>query len=108
LERGASNPAYQLGYSSSRLVARARIPVLKLVLEHHLELDVSVNGDGGPRAAAFVREWVSAKAGQGRGGEEAHLLAGKATCHVARRLKQKGRKVGFPVHNECNSYYQMM
>ena len=68
LERGASNPSYQLGYCSSRLVARARVPVLKLVLENQLELDVSVNGEGGARAAAFVREWVSVETGKGRGG----------------------------------------
>eukprot|EP00775_Hariotina_reticulata_P010877 gene10877-11031_t len=44
-----------LDVADSRLVARARIPVLKLQLRCGLELDVSLNDDGGLRAAQFLQ-----------------------------------------------------
>jgi hypothetical protein len=43
-----------LGLSSARLVAHARVPVLKLALSRGFEVDVSVGDTGGRAAAEFV------------------------------------------------------
>lgn len=48
-----------LGVTSSRLVGKARIPVLKLQLDCGLELDVSLNDDSGVKAARFLTSFVS-------------------------------------------------
>lgn len=52
----------QLGVVSSRLIKFARVPVLKLQLEGGLELDVSLNDDGGINAARFLQSFVSGMA----------------------------------------------
>lgn len=49
---------------SSKLIAHARIPVLKLELKNGLELDVSLNDTGGIRAANFLQSWVGGTADQ--------------------------------------------
>ncbi|WIA10156.1 hypothetical protein OEZ85_010360 [Tetradesmus obliquus] len=48
---------HELGVASSRLIARARVPVLKLQLQGGLELDVSLNDDGGIKAASFLQSF---------------------------------------------------
>jgi hypothetical protein len=50
---------HQLGVQSGRLVAHARVPVLKLQLDCGTELDVSLNDDGGIKAARFLQSFVS-------------------------------------------------
>jgi DNA polymerase sigma len=49
----------QLGVESTQLIAKARVPVLKLTLVSGTELDVSVNNDGGIKAARFLKSIVS-------------------------------------------------
>jgi hypothetical protein len=49
----------QLGVTGGRLVAKARVPVLKLQLGCGTELDVSLNDDGGIKAARFLKSFVS-------------------------------------------------
>jgi hypothetical protein len=49
----------KLGVTGGRLVAKARMPVLKLQLSCGTELDVSVNDDGGLKAARFLNFFVS-------------------------------------------------
>jgi hypothetical protein len=58
-----SSGQLQLGVKWSRVLHKARMPVLKLRLGCGLELDISISGDGGLRAARFVSSFVSAVTG---------------------------------------------
>jgi hypothetical protein len=56
----------QLGVQGGRLIAKARVPVLKLQLSCGTELDVSVNDDSGIKAARFLKSFVSVATGMMR------------------------------------------
>jgi DNA polymerase sigma len=49
----------RLGVVGGKLIAIARVPVLKLQLACGIELDVSFNDAGGVNAARFLQSWVS-------------------------------------------------
>lgn len=68
---------YSLGVSSSKLVGRARIPVLKLQCRE-VELDVSLNDDAGLKAARFLTSFVSVGSGHAGFDESSGYLLG--TC----------------------------
>lgn len=56
----------RMSVRASRMIAHARIPVLKLELANGIELDVSLNdGSGGVSAANFLQSWVRAAGSAG-------------------------------------------
>jgi len=65
--RKVERVAYKrMSVRSSKLIAHARIPVLKLELTSGLELDVSINDASGVSAANFLQSWVSTHRCQSR------------------------------------------
>ncbi|KAG2428422.1 hypothetical protein HXX76_011542 [Chlamydomonas incerta] len=50
----------RLRLSKLLAIRHARIPILKLTTQAGVSVDVSVAGDGGPRAAAFIRQQAAA------------------------------------------------
>lgn len=66
----------RMSVRASRMIAHARIPVLKLELVNGIELDVSLNdGSSGVSAANFLQSWVR----EGAGGT---LLCGALACRA--------------------------
>lgn len=67
----------RMSVRASRMIAHARIPVLKLELVNGIELDVSLNdGSSGVSAANFLQSWVRAGAG-------GTLLCGALACRAS-------------------------
>lgn len=60
LRQVLSEASRRMAVRSSKIIAHARIPVLKLELRNGIELDVSINDTSGVSAANFLQSWVSA------------------------------------------------
>jgi DNA polymerase sigma len=59
LRQVLSEASRRMAVRSSKIIAHARIPVLKLELRNGIELDVSINDTSGVSAANFLQSWVS-------------------------------------------------
>jgi hypothetical protein len=86
----------RMSVRTSRMIAHARIPVLKLELTNGIELDVSLNdGSGGVSAANFLQSWVRVRAGWGC------LLFLFCAPLLAKRLPDASRP-----HSTCMRHHQ--
>lgn len=45
---------------NKQLIRNARIPILKLTTEDHIDVDISIGNHGGPQAAMFIKSQVDA------------------------------------------------